>query len=49
MPAGDPAPDALVLNDGDLTYARVAFDPATLDTLAGTAMGVGDALTEAMC
>ena len=49
VPAGESAPDALVLNDGDLTYARVAFDPATLDVLAGAAMAVGDPLTEAMC
>jgi aminopeptidase N len=49
VPAGERAPDALVLNDGDLTYAQVTFDPATLDALAGTAMGVGDPLTEAMC
>ena len=38
-----------MLNDGDLTYAQVAFDPSTLDALAGAAMGVGDPLTEAMC
>lgn len=49
VPAGEPTPDALVLNDGDLTYAQVAFDPATLDALAGAAMRVGDPLTEAMC
>jgi aminopeptidase N len=49
VPAGEPVPDALVLNDGDLTYAQVTFDPATLDALAGTAMVVGDPLTEAMC
>jgi aminopeptidase N len=49
VPAGEPVPDALVLNDGDLTYAQVAFDPATLDALAEAAMGVGDPLTEAMC
>jgi Peptidase family M1 domain len=49
VPAGEPVPDALVLNDGDLTYAQVAFDPATLDALAGAAMVVGDPLTEAMC
>lgn len=49
VPAGEPAPDALVLNEGDLTYAQVAFDPATLDALAGAAMGMGDPLTEAMC
>ena len=49
VPAGEAQPDAVVLNDGDLTYARVAFDPATLDALAEAAMDVGDPLTEAMC
>ena len=28
VPAGEPMPDALVLNDGDLTYAEISFDPA---------------------
>jgi aminopeptidase N len=49
VPAGEPVPDAVVLNDGDLTYAEVAFDPATLDALAAAAMDVGDPLTEAVC
>jgi Peptidase family M1 domain len=26
VPAGEPAPDALVLNDGDLSYAEISFD-----------------------
>jgi aminopeptidase N len=49
VPAGEPVPDAVVLNDGDLTYAELALDPATLDALAAAAMDVGDPLTEAVC
>ena len=49
VPPGEPVPDAVVLNDGDLTYAEISFDPATLDALAGAAMDVGDPLTEAVC
>jgi aminopeptidase N len=41
-------PDAVVLNDGDLTYAEISFDLASLDALAGAAMDVGDPLTEAV-
>ena len=49
VPAGEPLPDAVVLNDGDLTYAEISFDPATLDVLAEAAMDVGDPVTEAVC
>ena len=49
VPAGEPVPDAVVVNDGDLTYAEISFDPASLDGLAGAAMDVGDPLTEAVC
>jgi aminopeptidase N len=44
VPAGEPLPDAVVLNDGDLTYAEISFDPATLDVLAAAAMDVGGAV-----
>lgn len=47
--AGQAVPDALVLNDGDLSYARIGFDERTLDALARTAMELGDPLTEAVC
>jgi aminopeptidase N len=46
---GEPLPDAVVPNDGDLTYAEIAFDPAALAALAGAAMNTGDPLTEAVC
>ena len=49
VPAGEAMPDALVLNDGDLSYAEISFDPGTLEALAQAAMDVGDPLTEAMC
>ena len=42
-------PSALILNEGDLTYARIGFDEQTLQSLAAVAMDVGDPLTEAMC
>jgi aminopeptidase N len=47
--AGEPVPDAVVLNDGDLGYAQVRFDERSLGALAGAAMQVGDPLTEAVC
>ena len=47
--AGEKLPDAVVLNDGDLSYTRVRFDERTLRTLAAAAMAVGDPLTEAVC
>jgi aminopeptidase N len=47
--AGLAVPDALVLNEGDLSYARIGFDERTLHALAQVAMDVGDPLTEAVC
>jgi aminopeptidase N len=47
--AGIPAPDALVLNDGDLTFARIRFDGRTLRGLLACGMDVDDPLTEAVC
>ena len=46
--AGEVVPDAIVLNDGDLSYAAVEFDGQTLEALARAAMDVGDPLTEAV-
>lgn len=46
---GERRPSALVLNEGDLTYARIGFDEQTLSALAVAAMDVGDPLTEAVC
>ncbi len=47
--AGEPVPDAVVLNDGDLGYAQIRFDERSLGALADAAMEVGDPLTEAVC
>lgn len=47
--AGVPAPDAIVLNDGDLGYARIRFDPRSFRALSAVAMDVGDPLTESVC
>lgn len=49
MPPGEPVPAAVLPNDGDLTYAEIAFDPAALEALAGAAMNTGDPLSEAVC
>ena len=44
-----PAPDALIVNDGGLTFARIRFDDRSLRALTACAMDVGDPLTEAVC
>jgi aminopeptidase N len=47
--AGAPAPDALIVNDGDLTFAQIRFDSRSLRALLACAMDVDDPLTEAVC
>jgi aminopeptidase N len=47
--AGQPAPDALILNDQDLAYAIIRFDGRSLRNLKECAMDVGDPLAEAVC
>src|ERR1700744_3020096 len=47
--AGTPAPDALIVNDGDLTFARLRFDDRTLHALLACDMDLDDPLTEAVC
>ncbi|WP_435217276.1 aminopeptidase N [Streptomyces sp. bgisy034] len=37
---GRPAPDFLLLNDGDLTYAKIGFDPVSRAALADTLPGL---------
>ncbi len=49
VPPGEPVPAAVMPNDGDLTYAEISFDPASLEALAEAAMNTGDPLTEAAC
>ncbi|MFF9203396.1 aminopeptidase N [Streptomyces sp. NPDC014986] len=43
-----PRPALLVLNDGDLTYAKIRFDPGSLDTLRTHLSGLPDPLTRAV-
>jgi aminopeptidase N len=46
---GTPAPDAVIVNDGDLTFARIRFDERSLRALLACAMDLDDPLTEAVC
>ncbi|HEY2574986.1 MAG TPA: aminopeptidase N [Streptosporangiaceae bacterium] len=46
---GLPAPDALILNDQDLTFAIIRFDDRSLRNLTECAMQVDDPLAEAVC
>ncbi|MDT0403676.1 aminopeptidase N [Streptomyces edwardsiae] len=45
---GGTRPALVVLNDGDLTYAKIRFDADSLDTLRGRLSGLPDALTRAV-
>jgi aminopeptidase N len=47
--AAAPAPDAFIVNDGDLTFARLRFDGRTLRALLACGMDMDDPLTEAVC
>ncbi len=47
--AGTPAPDAVIVNDGDLTFAQIRFDGRSLRALLACALDVDDPLTEAVC
>jgi aminopeptidase N len=47
--AGIPAPDAFVVNEGALTFARIRFDDRSFRALAACAMDIGDPLTEGVC
>jgi len=46
---GQPAPDAFVVNDGDLSFARTRFDGRSWRALAEVALDVSDPGTEAVC
>jgi aminopeptidase N len=46
---GTPAPDALIVNEGDLTFAKTRFDDWSFRALAACAMDVSDPLTETVC
>jgi aminopeptidase N len=47
--AGIPAPDALIVNDGDLTFAKIGFDGRSLRALLACGLDLDDPLTEAVC
>jgi aminopeptidase N len=47
--AGANPPDAIILNDGDLTFSSIRFDPVSWRSLTDCAMRVGDPITEAVC
>lgn len=47
--AGEPVPDALILNAGDRAFANVSLDDGTLLALYDASFDVGDPLTEAAC
>ena len=46
---GLPQPDLIVLNDDDLGYAIIRFDPRSLATLATSISDIEDALTRTVC
>ncbi len=45
---GEPAGDLMLLNDGDLTYAKIRFDPMSLAALPDTLPGLADPLARAL-
>ncbi len=47
--AGHPQPDLLLLNDGDLTYAKIRFDDRSLATLAANLGRIADPLARNLC
>jgi aminopeptidase N len=46
---GTPMPAAIVLNDADLAFARIGFDPGSWRTLVEVAMDLDDPLAESVC
>ncbi len=46
---GHPQPDLILLNDDDLTYSKIRFDPRSLATLVAHVSGLPTALTRALC
>ncbi|MEB7503473.1 aminopeptidase N [Arthrobacter koreensis] len=47
--SGKPVPALLLPNDGDLTYAKIRFDPASLATLLESLPRLRDPLARAIC
>ncbi len=46
---GERQPDLLLLNDGDLTYAKIRLDERSLDTVVGRLSALDDSLARALC
>ena len=46
---GAPMPPAIVLNDTDLTFASITFDPVSWRSLVACAMDVADPVAESVC
>jgi aminopeptidase N len=46
--AGEPIPDLLLVNDGDLTYAKITLDERSLATLKTHLAGLDDSLARAI-
>jgi aminopeptidase N len=46
---GTPQPDLLLLNDGDLAYAKIRLDERSLDTLVTSIETIDDSLARALC
>ncbi len=47
--AGSPRPDLILLNDGDLTYAKIRLDERSLATLVAHVETLDDPLARALC
>ncbi len=46
---GEPQPDLVLLNDGDLTYAKIRLDERSLATLTESISTIDDSLARALC
>jgi aminopeptidase N len=46
---GEKVADLVLLNDGDMTYAKIRFDERSLDTLKKHLGKIGDSLARALC
>ena len=47
--AGEPLPDLALINDDDLTFAKLRFDPASLRTVLEHLGGLADPLPRSLC
>jgi aminopeptidase N len=46
---GEKVADLVLLNDGDMTYAKIRFDDGSLETLKNHLGKIGDSLSRALC